>query len=192
MNRLTLLSALTCTGLLTACGTSSLEQKVIDFEQRQPGQSAMNIEVSQLKETGTVTCGDSLKFYFDKNLADTGLKQELMATWTPDSMISHYKKLIGFYQTSIGAFTYSASTATKPELKTNHQDFVERYKKELSDDSLRLEQLVFFNSKKDSVIAITFECLLKLDPGNGQPTKEVKKTVVLSKDKSLVLGTTPK
>lgn len=178
--------------LLTSCGDSSLEQKIIAFEKRQPGQSAMDVEVLQLRETGTVTCADSLKYFFEKNLSDTGLKQEQMVNWTPDSMINHYTKLIGFYKTSIGAFTYSASTAAKPDVQANHQEFVARYQKELADDSLRLSQLTFFNSKKDSVIALAFECLVKLRPDDGHPTKEIHKSVIVTKDKSLVLGTAAK
>lgn len=192
MKRLTLFFSVAFGCFLAACGDSSLEQKIIAFEKRQPGQSTMDVEISQLKEAGNVTCSDSLKFYFDKNLSDTGLKQEQMVNWTPDSMISHYTKLIGFYKTSIGAFTYSASTAIKPDVQANHQEFVTRYKKELADDSLRLSQLIFFSSKKDSVIALSFDCLIKLNPGNGQPIKEINKAVVVSKDKTLVLGTSPK
>lgn len=178
--------------LLVSCGDNGLEQKIIAFEKKQPGQAAMEVDISQLRETGTVTCADSLKYLFERNLSDTGLRQEQMVNWTPDSMISHYTRLIGFYKTSIGAFTYTASTAGNPDVKANHENFIERYKKELADDSARLSQLIFFNSKKDSVIALTFECLVKLNSGDGNATSEINKTVVVSKDKSIVLGTAAK
>ena len=150
----------------------------------------LDIEVVELQEAGNITGADSLTSYFTSNLTDTGLAPEAMVEWTPDSMIIHYSKMLDFYKASIGAFTYSASTDAKPEITAQYKDFAKKYKVELSDDSIRLGELIFFTAHKDSVLALKYECQLKLSHPTEKnlPPQELIKIVAVSKDKSLVLG----
>ena len=102
--------------------------------------------------------------------------------------------MLNFYKASIGAFTYSASTDAKPEIIAQYKDFARKYKVELSDDSIRLDKLIFFTAYKDSILALRYECQLKLSNTSDKsvPAQELTKTVVVSKDKSTILGSAPK
>lgn len=175
--------------LLVGCSDSSLKEKVLAFEKANPNQSNLDIEVVELQEAGNITGADSLTSYFTSNLTDTGLAPEAMVEWTPDSMITHYSKMVNYYKTSIGAFTYSASTDAKPDIIAQYKKFENKYKAELTDDSIRLSKLTFFDANKDSVLALRYECLLKLsNPVEKNSPQEVTKIVAFSIDKSLVLG----
>lgn len=182
---------LTLSLLMVACGPSELGDKIASFEESK--QEGTEVEISNLKEVGTIKCSDSLQVLFERNRTDTGLPPEAMKDWTPDSMISHYNKLIGYYKNTIGAFQYSASTNAKPQPKINYEELTSKYKKELTDDSLRLQRLIFFNANKDSVIALKYECLVKIKNSNGASAAgEINKVVAVSKDKTVVLGSVPK
>ncbi len=175
--------------LLVGCSDSSLKEKVLAFEKANPNQSNLDIEVVELQEAGNITGADSLTSYFTSNLTDTGLAPEAMVEWTPDSMITHYSKMVNYYKTSIGAFTYSASTDAKPDIIAQYKKFENKYKAELTDDSIRLSKLTFFDANKDSVLALRYECQLKLsNPVEKNSPQEVTKIVAFSIDKSLVLG----
>ena len=175
---------------LAGCGNSSLEEKIVSFEKKNPNQSDFDIEVVKLKEAGNVIGGDSLTSHYNNNLTDTGLPLDSMKNWTADSMITHYTKMLGYYKTTIGAFTYTASVSTNPEKTAQYDDFVSKYKGALVDDSTRLSKLIFFNSNRDSVLALSYECQLKLSypAEKNLPPQELIKIVAVSKDKSLVLG----
>jgi len=179
---------------LMGCGNSSLEQKIVSFEKKNPSQSDLAIEVVDLKELGNVTGGDSLTSHYNNNLTDTGLPLDSMKNWTADSMITHYTKMLSHYKATIGAFTYTASVSTNPEKTTQYEDFAAKYKVALHDDSTRLSRLVFFNAHKDSVLALRYECQLKLSypAEKNLPPQELTKIVAISKDKSVVIGSAPK
>jgi hypothetical protein len=183
--------AFTLAFLLVACGPSELGEKIASFEESK--QEGTEVEISNLKEVGTIKCSDSLQVLFERNMTDTGLPPEAMKDWTPDSMISHYSKLVGYYKNTIGAFQYSASTNAKPQPNVNYEELTNKYKKELTDDSTRLQRLVFFNANKDSVIALKYECLVKIKTSNAaSAASEINKIVAVSKDRSVVLGSSPK
>jgi hypothetical protein len=186
-----------CAGILLSmagCGNSALEDKVVAFEKTLANQSDLTIEVVNLKEVGDITGTDSLTSNFEINQSDTGLPLEAMKNWTSDSMIIHYSKMLNFYKASIGAFTYSASTDVKPEITAQYKDFAKKYKVELQDDSIRLGKLIFFNAHKDSVLALRYECQLKLSypAEKNLPPQELTKIVAVSKDKSVVIGSANK
>ena len=180
--------------LLLSCNDSSLKEKVLAFEKANPNQANLEIEVVELQEAGNITGADSLVSYYTSNLTDTGLAPETMVAWTPDSMITHYSKMINYYKTSIGAFTYSASTDAKPEILAQYKNIGDKYKAELKDDSSRLSKLTFFDAHKDSVLALRYECQLKLSNPveKNLPPQELIKIVAVSKDKSVVIGSAPK
>ena len=179
---------------LAGCGNSSLEEKIVSFEKKNPNQSDFDIEVVKLKEAGNVIGGDSLTAHYNNNLTDTGLPLEAMKNWTADSMITHYAKMLNFYKTTIGAFTYTASVSTNAEKTAQHENFAAKYKVALQDDSTRLSKLIFFNANKDSVLALRYECQLKLSyPAEiNLPPQELTKIVAVSKDKSIVIGSAVK
>lgn len=180
--------------VLASCGSSTLEDKIVSFEKGKADQSEFDIEVVRLKEIGNVTGADSLNLVYTKNLTDTGLPIEAMKNWTADSMIAHYTKMLTYYKTTISAFTYTASVSTNAEKTTQDENFVTTYKAALLDDSTRLGKLTFFNAHKDSVLAIKYECQLKLSNPNqkNSPPQELIKIVAVSKDKSVVIGSVPK
>jgi hypothetical protein len=170
---------------LSSCGDSKKESLVKDFEE-QAGTSSI-IDVGTLEKSGTVTGADSLNYYLKANLSEVGVDPKTIEDWTPDSMITHYKKIITSFRTTIDAFKYTASASKEKQKVDVYNDYVTRYTNDLMRDSARLINMQRLLVLKDSVLAIQYKSELTIKSKEGKEER-VTKTYLFSLDNKKIMG----